>query len=251
MLATTATSRSLLGTCIPPGQSLLSLVPNKGPDPYATRRLASFFRACGMASFTYMSDQEGAVRTMLLEAIQVTKGRGEWVGAVPENSPVGESQSNGRAERSVQQLEDQVRTLLGELEDRIKQQLKPDAPVVSWLVEYAAVLLNKYHVHEDTGQTAYENLHGHPSEERLAYFGERLYFHVPKRRRSNLDLRWAEGIFLGTLMTSTEALMVCPMVTSHGPTQLPGSCQANVGDVMLFLASKVSLLTQPQVRMTA
>ena len=36
----------------------------KGPDPYATRRLAAFFRSCGMISFTYMSDQEGAIRTM-------------------------------------------------------------------------------------------------------------------------------------------------------------------------------------------
>ena len=50
-----------------------------------------------MLKFTYMSDQESARRTMTDEAVQITKGRGEWVGAVPENSPVGESQSNGKA----------------------------------------------------------------------------------------------------------------------------------------------------------
>ena len=132
-----------------------------------------------MASFTYMSDQEGAVRTMMEEAIKLTKGRGEWVGAIPEKSPVGESQSNGRAERSVQQLEDQIRTFLGELEDRIQTSLKPDSPVLSWLVEYAAVVLNKYHEQEETNMTAYEFLHGHEADEKLAYFGERVYFHLP------------------------------------------------------------------------
>ena len=93
---------------------------------------------------------------MIDEAIQVTKGRGEWVGAIPEASPVGESQRNGRAERSVQEVEDQVRTLLGELEDRISYQLQPTAPVLSWLVEYACVILNKYKVQDETGLTAYE-----------------------------------------------------------------------------------------------
>ena len=85
---------------------------------------------------------------MIEEAIQQTKGRGEWVGAVPEASAVGESQSNGRAERSVQRLEDHVRTLLAELEDRLDHQLRPDSHVVSWLAEYASVLLNKCHVNE-------------------------------------------------------------------------------------------------------
>ena len=182
----------------------------KGPDEHATKRLASLFRACGMTHFSFMSDQEGAVRTMLDQAVQISKGRGEWVGPVPESSPVGESQSNGRAERAVQQLEDQVRTLLGELEDRIQQSLKPQSPILAWLVEYCAVLLNKYHLHEDLGMTSYEHLHGHAAEEKLAYFGERIYYHVPKRRRSNLDLRWGQGVFLGTLMTSTEAIVGLP-----------------------------------------
>ena len=104
----------------------------KGADEYVTRRLASFLRACGVTTFSFMCDPEGALRTMVDEAIQITKGRGEWVGAVPENSAVGESQSNGRAERSVQRLEDHVRTLLAELEDQLGIQLRPGSPIVSW-----------------------------------------------------------------------------------------------------------------------
>ena len=89
-----------------------------------------FFRATGLLNFTYMSDQEGACTTMIQQAIQETKGRGEWVGAVPETSAVGQSQSNGRAERSVQRLEDHVRTLLAELEGKLGCQLKPDSTIV-------------------------------------------------------------------------------------------------------------------------
>ena len=69
------------------------------------------------------------------EDVQLTKGRGEWVSATPEHPAVGESASNGMAERSVQRLEDHMRTLLGELESRLDTQLTPDHPVLSWLVE--------------------------------------------------------------------------------------------------------------------
>ena len=144
----------------------------KGPDPHATRRLAAFFKICGISQFNYLCDQEGAMRTMMEHAIEVTKARGEWLGAIPENSPVGESRSNGRAERAVQQVEDHVRTHLGELEERIGQPLKPDNPILSWLVEYVAVLLNKYHPQEGTSETAYQAMHGKEAEERLAYFAE-------------------------------------------------------------------------------
>ena len=117
---------------------------------------------------TYMCDQEGAVRTCLEEALEVAKGRGEWVGAVPEHSAVGESASNGRAERAVQRFEDHVRTLLGELESRIGQRLKSDHPILAWLVEYAVVLLNKYHINTSTQDTSYFSLHGQDASEKLA-----------------------------------------------------------------------------------
>ena len=128
---------------------------------------------------SYMCDQEGAVRTMLEEALEVCKGRGEWVGAVPERSAVGESASNGRAERSVQRFEDHVRTLLGELESRLGRKLPSTHPVLAWLVEYPVVLLNKYHLNGGTGETAYHALQGQDASEKLACFGERLFFMYP------------------------------------------------------------------------
>ena len=71
-------------------------------------------------------------------------------------------------------------------------------------------MLNKYHINDATNETAYDALHGKEASEKLAYFGERVFFHIPARRRANLDLRWSSGIFLGTLMTSNEALVGLP-----------------------------------------
>ena len=148
---------------------------------------------------------------MMVDALDVTKGRGEWVGAVPKNSPGGESAGNGRADRAVQRFEDQLRTLLAELEHRLGRTLPPTSPVLAWLVEYVSVILNKYNINDSINMTAYEYLHGKEADaERLAYFGERVYFSVPKRRRSNLDLRWSVGVYLGTMMTSSEALIGLP-----------------------------------------
>ena len=95
----------------------------KGPDHYATYRLTSFLEHSGVHQLTYMCDQESALGTMMKECLKHMKATGEWVGAVPEHSAVGESQSNGRAERSVQQIEDHIRCFKAELEFNIKAKL--------------------------------------------------------------------------------------------------------------------------------
>ena len=95
---------------------------------------------------------------------------------VPENSAVGESQSNGRAERAVQRVEDQLRTFLGELEDRLGYQLRADAPILSWLVEYVAAAQHKHPINETTGTTAYKFLHGADASERLGANVEPVFY---------------------------------------------------------------------------
>ena len=43
--------------------------------------MAAFVKPCCMRMFTYMCDQESAFKTMIDEAVHVTKGKSEWVGA--------------------------------------------------------------------------------------------------------------------------------------------------------------------------
>ena len=102
---------SLLVGRIKPGSSTI-VVPcqQKGHDDYAVHRVRAFFKAEGHASIVYKSDQERAIKRLLDDVVTEAKQAGDVIQAVPENSAVGESQSNGLAERSVGIWEDQFRT---------------------------------------------------------------------------------------------------------------------------------------------
>jgi hypothetical protein len=116
--------------------------------------------------------------------------------AVPEHSHPGESQSNGLAERAMREVIDQIRTLKMSTEQRVKGRLPNDHPVMAWLIEHAAYMLNRCKLGTD-GRTAYGRLHGKESMARLCEFGERILWYVPKKHRAKLDARWRYGIFLG------------------------------------------------------
>ena len=73
--------------------------------------------------------------------------------ATPEHSHPGESQSNGKAERAIQSVEDLARTLKTSLEARLGCRIPMAHPVMNWLVEHAALLLTKYQLDKE-GRTA-------------------------------------------------------------------------------------------------
>ena len=59
-------------------------------------------------------------------------------------------------------------------------------------------------------ESAYQKLHGADPKERLAYVGEKVFFFVPAKRRSNLDLRWSAGIYLSTSPATCGATIGLP-----------------------------------------
>ena len=81
---------------VAPQQSLIAApCDRKGHDDYKINRLARLMTSEGIPGLVHKSDQERAL-------CRATK-KGDVFSAVPENSAVGESQSNGRAEAAVQQ----------------------------------------------------------------------------------------------------------------------------------------------------
>ena len=127
--------------------------------------------------------------------------------AVPELSHPGESQSNGLAEKSVRDFTDQFRTLKTALKSRLKSRLASDHPVIAWLVEHTAYVLNKFAIGSD-GKTAYGRLHGREGRERICEFGERIMWYVPKKMRAKLDQRWISGIAWQDRWLATNTLWV-------------------------------------------
>ena len=116
---------------------------------------------------------------------------------------LGESKSNGLAERSVGIFEDKFRTLKHALDMRIKMRIPSSHPIVSWLVEHTAFVLSKYFLDEHD-RTAYGRMHGREGIEKICEFGERVMWLVPKKLRAKLDQRWRYGIFLGRSLSSDQ-----------------------------------------------
>ena len=143
---------------------------------------------------------------------QVSAPQGATV-AVPELTHPGESPSNGLAERAVETVVDHVRTLVLSLETHLKQKIPVQHPVMAWLVEHSAYLLNKYMLGKD-GLTAFSRLHGKETSERICEFGERILWFVPKVLRSKLDQRWRYGIFWGGPLPPTRISLASLMARS-------------------------------------
>ena len=182
----------------------------KGATPENVSRLAKFIRSIGLTRFAYKSDQEKAITSLIdaaaIEANRtaIPEGPTEDIVAASELSSVGESASNGLAERTVQSAEDMMRTLKLALESRMNTKLPVKHPVMYWLVEHSAAIMTKYHVGPD-GTTGYAQLHGRECTEKLVEFGERIMFYVPKKIRAKLDPRWRYGIWLGRSINVDES----------------------------------------------
>ena len=63
---------------------------------------------------------------------------------VLENSPVGESQSNGSVERAIKEVQHQVRKFKLQFEENMGEQLSNESPVWPWLIQYAAQVIHTF-----------------------------------------------------------------------------------------------------------
>ena len=94
-----------------------TVVPEKGANGYAIQCLGrDIADIMGYKRVIVKADQEPAI-VALREAVFLQKG----IEVMKEESPVGESQSNGEAENAVQAAQAQIRTMLMALERRLAQ----------------------------------------------------------------------------------------------------------------------------------
>ena len=105
------TSTVLAGRLYPTRRTLSLPCLHKGEDARTVARLSEWIRGSGLLKLAYKSDQEKSLKTLLEKAVTKLGREDVLHEAVPEESPVGESASNGKAERAVQDVEDLLRTL--------------------------------------------------------------------------------------------------------------------------------------------
>ena len=137
------------------------------------------------------------------KAIHTAPISGELESAVPEQSFVWESQSNGRAERAVQEAEDMLRCTKLAIKDRFDATIPSTTAIIRWLCARTAATINRSHVHDD-GMTAYQRSHGQPFPGYVLEVGERVFYLVLKRTRTNVDRRWNDDIYLSSSQPINE-----------------------------------------------
>ena len=108
---------------------------------FPARRMCAFLKELGLEhrDVVFKSDQEAALGDLLQE---VVKRRGDARTFV-EQSPVASSASNGVIERGNLSVEGQVRVLKDAFEVRLGKKVPSDHAALAWLVEFAAVLINR------------------------------------------------------------------------------------------------------------
>ena len=107
----------------------------------------------GSSIIVLKSDQEPSIKELIRGVRRERPEKIEEV--IPEESPVGEHQCNGMVERAIQSINGQAKTLKLSLEERYKGKIGQEHHIWPWVIQYAAMLINICHVHED-GRTAYE-----------------------------------------------------------------------------------------------
>ena len=181
--------------------------PNKGPHEEAgwlPARVIQDWNDCGFKDVRIQlkTDQEPSM-VKLQTAIQDLRPKD----IIPVNSPVGESESNGRVENAIRRVQEKTRVLRHQLEHNMKRRLPDISPIIAWMVRWAAELLSKYSCGDD-GRSLHERLHGEKCATPLVPFGDTaLYLPMKTVRRNKGDTAKRPGVWLGILTRTQEVLI--------------------------------------------
>ena len=141
---------------------------------------------------TIQGDPEPSIK-QILNAVEVCRGR---LGLKTTQRLIekGSHQSNGQAEKAIDNVRRSGLTLKSYLEERIQAKVEGDSHVYAWLLRHAGFLMNRFSV-GPRGATSYEIMHGRKYRGKLVPFGEQVIFHRPSKHRG--ELQWTKGVFLG------------------------------------------------------
>ena len=112
----------------------------------------------------------------------------------------------------MQEVEGMIRTPKSALEERLKEKIDSKNPIMPWMVEYAATLLNTYRVGKDQ-KTATERHKGSKQVKPVAEFGECVWFmplDLKSHPVSTPDCRFQDGVWLGVDQRTSETIIGTP-----------------------------------------
>ena len=174
------------------GAKVSIVVPAKGTTgKYAASEVVHFLneQGCSMTDIVIKSDQENAIKYVVDDVCVARTG----AKTIKMNSPVGVKGSNGIIERAVQAVEGQLRTMKDVLDARYKQVIPAEHCIITWLVKYVSVLLNKMEMCHD-GKTSEQLARGRKSSILGLEFGEK--YHLKGKSRQTT---WRSYCLVGSM----------------------------------------------------
>ena len=129
-----------------------------GSDRYAVEKNKRYVLWLGYSKVTLKSDNERAILALMRGALRSVKVDvvDQAAGAHPPNC---DSKSSGSVENAVELVQGMVRPAKAALEDRIKQRIPAEHPLMAWLVECAA-WVPTVRLRGEDGRSAYERIRG-------------------------------------------------------------------------------------------
>ena len=174
------------------------MVPPKELSDYFVKVVVDFMNACGCGRAILKSDGEPSI-VALQEAVKNVRQSD----TILENSPKGDSQSNGAAENAVREAEGMIRTWKVFVQDKLSIVIDNRHVLLPWLVSHAGVIITRYKKVHD-GKTAYQN--------KMMPFGEKVVWMMPKdnHRRNELEPMHQFGVFVGIVPRTGEFVVLTP-----------------------------------------
>eukprot|EP00971_Amphidinium_carterae_P137638 2727858-Amphidinium_carterae.2 len=94
-------------------------------------------------------------------------------------------------------------------ETRYPIEVTPGHVLAPWLVKHAGFLLDVCQLKAD-GRTSFERRTGKPDKHELYEFAECLLYKVTSERRGKMEPRWEQGLYVGRVTGSHEAVLLTP-----------------------------------------
>lgn len=161
-----------------------------------SKKIVEFIDSFGHGKVSIKSDNEDAIKVLRDEIIRQRKAQ-----TVPAGSVHYHLETHGTAEKAVQDIIVQIRKLKMALESRIQCHLSIDLPIMEWLVEHAARLLNCHSMGHD-GKVPYKRAESRDPCPTQVEFGEQVYAKMSRidkksARKNPLNRRAIEATWVG------------------------------------------------------
>ena len=199
------------------------MVPRKGNEEWIMKAVVGIIDYYGHGKVILKSDGERAI-VALKKAVKMFRQTETIIEDGDENierkiadtmieeSPVGDSQANGAAEKTVQDVENMIRTWKSAVEQSYGCTLPTNSVLMPYIVQHAGLIITRYRMGAD-GLTPYQRLKGRKALGKAIPLAEKVLY-MPmkskKDRKNALEPRFKYGIWAGIIQRTGEYIILTP-----------------------------------------